>query len=504
MGLAGCGGEEGDPGAGADGGPPELCRPSGGGPHWLTEEETLDLSIGCALDHDLAGEELVLDPVPPGASWDAATGRLRWTPGLDQAAVYRVRITAPSLGEEGELVIGVADAWDHPDNLPIADRLAYPMEYGVPVFFLDPAPVADEPYVPVTIVYGGRTWQAEGKLRGASSLNYPKKSYTLKFPGERFSDPDQDGGFAHKRRVVLTTAFDDNSYIRQWLAFELWSRMEPTIPVQAYPAVVYDGDQFRGVYTVTDHVDDDLMQASGLSERGNLYKAINHDANFRLTNASGDPKATLHDGFEKKEGAPEEGQPGAFDDLDELVEFVASADDATFAAEIGERVELADYEKWWALVTFIRADDSAGKNTYHYHDATRSWRVVPWDFNASFGQAWTTRRLPASPVDPYTGANRLFERLLADPELRAGMLDRARALHGDGPLALGEVLGLVDEMTARVEPVARRDWARWEAEYRAYGLWSDRTDWTGFDEEVAYLRAWLGGRSSAVADLLAD
>ena len=52
--------------------------------------------------------------------------------------------------------------------------------------------------------------------------------------------------------------------------------------------VVYLDGVYFGLYTMTDHIDDELMQASGLLETGNLYKAINHDANFRLTNANGD------------------------------------------------------------------------------------------------------------------------------------------------------------------------------------------------------------------------
>lgn len=496
--AAACG--EGQVSGEGDAGPAQRCRPSGGGPHWIAEGETLEVAIACELDWPDARFEI--DPVPPGAVWDADSATLRWTPGLDQAAVHELTIAEPSLGETGAMTIGVADAWDHPDNVPVVDPLAYPLEYGVPVLFLSPPPQVEEPYQPVTVVYRGRTYQAEGKLRGASSLAYPKKSYTIKFDGVKFSDPDADGGFVSKDRIVLTSTFDDNAYLRQWLAFELWSRLEPTIPVQAYMVVVYSDGEFYGLYTLTDHIDDELMKAVGLAESGNLYKAVSHDANFRLTAHGGGDKGTLHDGYEKKEGTPEHGEPGAYDDLDELVQFVATADDGAFAAEIGQRVELADYEKWWMLATFIRADDSAGKNSYHYHDATRSWRVAPWDFNASFGQAWTTHRVAANPVDPYTNLNRLFERLLADPELGAAMRARYRAALEDGPLAADTVLELVDQMAASIGPVARRDWARWQTQYRSFGRWSDRSDWTSHEEEVAYVRSWLEARSAAVSAML--
>jgi len=492
----GCGGD--DDSGGTDGGS-DRCRPTGGGPHWTTEGQPVAFDLACDTGLDLGAGAFTIDPVPDGAAFDAEAGHLDWTPELDQAAVYRIRIEATELGEVGEVVIGVADAWDTAGNVPVVDPTQYPLEYGLPVLFLSPPPDAEEPYVPVTVVYGGIEYSAEGKLRGASSLEYPKKSYILKFDGARFDDPDQDGGFLNKRRIVLTSTFDDNSYIRQWLAFELWSRLEPTIEVQAYNAVVYLDGAYFGLYTVTDHVDGELMRAAGLSEDGNLYKAINHDANFRLTNADGGDKGTLHDGYEKKEGDPLDD----FSDLDQLVDFVATSNDGDFAAEIGERVELADYEKWLIAASYSRADDSAGKNSYHYHDATRAWRVAPWDFNASFGQDWTTRRSGATPVDFYEYANRLFERLLADPALGPAFRQRYRDALA-GPLELSAVLATVDDFAAAIDFGARCDWARWEADYRAFARWSDRSDWTSYEEEVQYLRDWLTERDAALQAALAE
>jgi hypothetical protein len=491
----GGGGDDDDDAPAGDAGAGGECGPAGGGPYWIVEGETVEFDAACTSGDAVA---IALDEVPDGASWDG--GHFAWTPGLDQAAVYHLQLSAGD--EVGEVVVGVADALGVDGNQPIADPTTYTHELGLPVMFLSPAPTAEEPYQPTTIIYGGVTYQAEGKLRGASSLGYPKKSYTLKFDAAKFSDPDQDGGFIEKDRVVLTSTFDDNSYLRQWLSFELWSRLEPTMPVQAYLAVVYVDGEYFGLYAVTDHLDDELMKALGLSENGNLYKAINHDANFRGLDSG---KTTLHDGYEKKEGDPPEGEPGAFDDLDALVEFVATASDDDFAAGIGERVLLDDYEKWWMLATFTRADDSAGKNSYHYHDATRAWRVAPWDFNASFGQAWTSHRVSAAPADPYAGANHLFERLLADPELGDAMRDHYREARGDGgALERSAVLELFDSMAATVERSAARDWSVWEDEYRNYGLWNDRTDWTTPAEETAYVREWVIGRVEAVGTLLAQ
>jgi spore coat protein H len=339
-------------------------------------------------------------------------------------------------------------------------------------------------------------FQIEGKLRGASSLSYPKKSFTLNFGGA-FDDPAR--GFVGEKKIVLTTTFDDNSQLRTLLSWQLWNRLQPTVRVAATLAVVYLDGAYHGLYTMTDHIDDELMESHGLPESGNLYKAINHDANFSTTAAGGGAKTTLHDGYEKKHGLPDPGQPGAFDDLDALVAFVSGADDASFRLEIGERVHLPDFEAWWLFAVFSRAQDSAGKNSYLHHSAVTKWHAVPWDFNETFGQSWYTTREPYAPIYRYDRHNRLFARLLADPELGPALTARFAAELDGGAFDLDALLARIDGLAAVVAPSAGRDERRWRQDYLTFSRWSFRDDFTTFREEVDYVKAWLTGRWQALA-----
>jgi hypothetical protein len=72
------------------------------------------------------------------------------------------------------------------------------------------------------------------------------------------------------------------------------------------------------VNALTDHVDGNLMEDSGLFEDGNLYKARGHDANFRLTRADAPfaEKTFLYEGYSKEEGTPLADEPGAYADPD--------------------------------------------------------------------------------------------------------------------------------------------------------------------------------------------
>ncbi|MCC6559004.1 MAG: CotH kinase family protein [Polyangiaceae bacterium] len=499
--VIGCGDERVDitPPA-SDAGPDATprCEPSGGGPYWLLEGETVTLQVACGTGMELPGDAFAVGPLPDGAAYDPASRTLSFTPRLDQAAVYEVAIRVEQTNETGRVKIGVADAWQDPANVPVTDPARYTEEYGLPVLFLSPAP-ATEDYAPATVVYRGHTYTAQAKLRGAASLGYPKKSYTIELAKEdKFQEPEEAGGFEDRRKIVLISTFDDNSYVRQRLAYDLWNRLDPGhIQIKTYSAVVFIDGQYWGLYTISDHVDGFLMEDHGYSQDGNLYKAVNHDANFALTSIQngGAPKATLHDGYVKKEGLPPEGQPGAFADLEDLVNFVATSDPQAFRDQIGARIDRRDYEDWWILVTLIMADDSAGKNSYHYHDpaAGGPFRYAPWDFNASFGQTWQTEREPAPVYTDYVGLNLLFQRFLADPSIG----DPLRARYGEalhGALDIAAVQALVDGYAARIDASARRDEAKWAAAYRSYGGWSWRSDFTTYEEEMAYLKAWLDER----------
>lgn len=470
--------------------PPPACAPSGGGPYWLLEGEGVEVTVACTSGETLPGDAFTIVPLPDGASYDAASATMTWTPALDQGAVYELTVEVAATGETAILEIGVADRWDDPDNVPVVDPAIYTKEYGLPVLHLQTSPgLSDAAYTPATTIYRGHTYTMEAKYRGAASLGYPKKSFTLEFDkDDKFNEPELAGGFTDKRKIVLISTFDDNAYVRQRLAYELWNRLDSEhIQIQVYSGVLFLDGAYHGLFTFADHVDGWLMEDHGLYQDGNLYKARTHDANFRIAG-----KSTPHDGLTKEGGTPLEGEPGAFADLDELVTFVATAGDASFDAEIDFRIDRRDYENWWIFVSLVMGDDSAGKNSYHYHDpAGGPWRYAPWDFNDSFGQTWQTARkdFDTHPED-YTWANELFVRLLDSTVFG----DPLRARYGDVMHAAYDIdvaLGLFDAMVDETAPSALRDEGRWGVEYVQYGGWNWRNDFLSYEQEVEYMRQWM-------------
>ena len=484
-----------DAAAAPDGGSPSPTPSCDAGPiRWVTEGETLEIQVEvrCSADERVRPERVQFVALPPGASYDPRTAQLSWTPDLDQAAVHDLYFEVTEIDEAGWLRIGVADAFDHPDNIPIVDPLRYPLEYGLPVFFLrDPD---HESYHPSSLIYTGRRYpNIEVKLRGQTSRDYPKNSYTLKFPNhDRFKEPEHGGGLTDRRKLVLTTTFDDNTYLRQRLAHEMWGLLDPRhISVKSYNAVVYRDGEYRGVYTVSDHIDRHLMGNHGLSIDGELFKSRTHAGSF--LNA-------VHD-MEKTEGYPEHGSPGWDDSLQALISFVRDSSAAEYRDGLDDYITVADYQNWWVFTTFVAASDSAGKNAYHYRESEQAtFRVVPWDFNASFGQDWRTLR--DSGQNKHLGRNGIWARMAADEAAREAMLTRAQEAL-EGPYALAGILSRFDQYYAEIEAAIERDWHYYQDAYRSFPRWAElREDFTTPSEEAAYVRQWITEHWAFLADHL--
>jgi spore coat protein H len=489
------------------------CAPAGGGPYWVEEGAPVKFTVSCQSGKELPGEAFKLTNLPTGASYDPASRAVTWTPKLNQAAVYLIEISVPQYDEHGQVKVGVADKFDDPMNDPKVDPKTYTEEFGLPVMHLTTASnISRTTYSPAKIVYRGHSFTMPlAKYRGASSFGYPKKNFTLKFDKEdKFGEPNVLG-FVKRRKIALITTFDDNSQVRYRMALELWNRMDPmNIQVKNYHLVLFLNGRYHGVYAFSDKIDHNLMQRHGLAETGNIFMARNHNGNFaswrydepRPQNQS-IQKTSMSEGYKKKDGLPAEGSAGAFDDIAQLVRFVATSDNTRFTAEIGKRMDLRDVYNWIIHCTAIQAWDTLGKNSLHYHDPMGDgpWRIILWDFNESFGQRWQTARF-LQMIDPkdviyqasggfgYTNRNWLWRRLWNDAtfgkEVRAryGMIIRTS-------LSYEVVSEVFEEMVKQTQAAAPRDERRWRSQYRSY---FKRSDYTTYEQEVALVRKWIKDR----------
>jgi spore coat protein CotH len=422
---------------------------------------------------------------------------VRWTPGPAAAGSYDLAFSIPGSGESASVRLGVVEGWERPGNVP-PDPAQYQEEYGLPVFHLRVGGnISSVAYTPATLTYRGHEYAVQVKHRGMRTLEFPKKSFTIDFPGERIAD--QALGFFGRKKLLLVTTFDDQTHVRNRLALELWQRLDPRrVTVKTASAVLYLNGDYRGVYMLSESVGGQMLAAHGLDGDGNLYQAKTHDANFGSIGHDGLPKDTWHDGYEKEEGTPLQGEPGAFDDLDAFVSFVATSDDATFAAQLANVAELDEYRDWWVLIMLAMSNDATRKNNFHYHNPLGGrWKTIAWDHGPSLGQDWVTMRTRATTSYDYGADNRLFRRLLSPP-LDGGTRARLRRAL-DETARVSDMLARFDELVLETEAAARRDELRWLAQQRAFFGAEGRTDIGTYDDEVAYTSRWIAERWAYLA-----
>lgn len=469
-------------------------------PNFL-EGDVVSFTVSCAGEDGADDVVFAAAGLPPGATFDPETRRFTWATGpADGGRIDAAfRLTAP----DGTTGIGTVPFWvaDDPsraDNVPVVP-VDYREEWGLPVMHVSTTAEPSGTYADATITWGGVVYPASLKVHGRTSTHYPKNSYTLRFDATEL--PIEEWGVT-RERVLLVTTFDDNSYVRQKLMFDVWAAMaeavgQPRLTPRATFVVVYRDGAYLGLYGLEDFVDDEFLGQMGFDRDADLYKAVGSDANFYLTGVDGEPKDTPHDGYDKKEG----------DDLadyaavDALVEFTGGSDTATLLAGLGDRVDVDEFMDWFLLVHYANAEDSADKNSYLYETPDSGvFRFVPWDFNASWGQNWRTYRRGTDFLNYYQANNRIFAAFQEDPTASAALWERFVTLREEGPLNAAWQRERLDAYYARIDRSAERDWEVWGDAYRTYDGWAeyreDHEDWTDFEGEKAYVYAWIEGREA--------
>jgi spore coat protein H len=473
---------------------PELGSSDGpAGPAvWFVEGDEVAFSVACP------GSTVVPVRVPTGASF--ALGALSWaTGGADGGRADAVFALLPEGSPDAVPTAAMATVWvaDDPSraDAQAPDPARYVEEWGLPVVHVATSGALTQVEAPCDVTFEGRRYDATIRIRGASSANYTKPGYALAFSGAELELPMWGVTRDH---LVLTSTFDDNAYVRQKLTYDLWAAIaaywgEPRIAPRSFFTVVYLDGRYQGLYVGLDRIDSQLAAQQGFEPDVNLYKAVNHDANWYS-----EGKWSLHAGFTKEDGPGEDD----FSDLDAAVAFTGAATASELVAGAHDWIDLPEFMDWFWMVHYAMAEDSAGKNAY-FSNQGGIFRYAPWDFNHAWGQGWYTYRIDAGELNDFQWNNRVFWAIQNDPGALAQQRERFVRMREDGPFHPDALRSQVEAYWAEIEPSARRDWAVWREAYRAYDGWAGarQADWTDYQGEKAYVRAWLDARAALFAEL---
>jgi spore coat protein CotH len=130
-----------------------------------------------------------------------------------------------------------------------------------------------------------------------------------------------------------------------------------------------------------EHPDDDAWYESNFDAEGALYKAESSgDWSYR-----GDDPAAYEEVFDQEGGT----DVTDLTPLIDFLQFLEEADDATFAAELPERLDVEAFATYLAMMDLVGNFDDIdgpGNNAYLWYDVdAEQFTVVPWDLNLAFG-----------------------------------------------------------------------------------------------------------------------
>ena len=362
--------------------------------HWTNGDTVTGQAVGCS-SIAVAGAIIMGRRVsgPHASKTDAVQDNARWA-ALEDAQLSQEFLTwhtsaLASRADYGRWELALVDSgtravlselatvWiaPSPEQLSIRPEL-YPEEWGLPVVHLSLEGGRSPTETPqgALITVRGDSLSGTVHVRGASSSSYAKQSYTLKFDdGQELGVHEWHGHHHTRGHLILTTLFDDTTYVRQKLVFDLWKAMSEyqgthRLVPETFFAVVYLNGKYHGLYLGCDRIDDEFVRHLGFpAGEGNLYKAVSHDANFYLTMdgqrrgpQSKGSGSGLRAGYEKVEGVQSD-----WTDLEQLVAAIGGGSDAEVAAgTTAGRIDVSEFEDWLILVSYSLSDDSAAKNSY--------------------------------------------------------------------------------------------------------------------------------------------
>lgn len=268
------------------------------------------------------------------------------------------------------------------------------------------------------------------KYRGASSSNYPKRSYAIKLRDAYGNSVDRKIlGYRSDNNWILDAMYIDRACMRNRVSTDLWN----DYAVKPYYAdrenkvrtgtrgefvEVFLNGSYWGLYCMTEKMDRKQLKlkkyvpasestAYTAEPHGFLYKSkdwsyevlMGHKPDERSFPYTEVAKAYNYLGQESWRGF-EQKYPDAQDEyvdwtpLRNAVNFVATTDvQSTFDREIGNYFDLPILRDYYLLIELALATDNHGKNMFFYMydqaDADgNKISVCPWDMDGTFGQNW--------------------------------------------------------------------------------------------------------------------
>ena len=248
--------------------------------------------------------------------------------------------------------------------------------------FLRSAP--EEAYIPATVEIDGEAFHQVGlRAKGNNSLRlteeYGLSRYSLKLEFDHY----RDGGSYHGLdKFSLDASFQDNSYLKTYLAYDIMDFLGVPAPLRSFAWVTVNGEPW-GLFLAVEEPEESFARRNFGINHGQLYKPDyrllsdeNHDVHLRYIDD--DP----------------ESYPGIFDNAKfspaeaDKRRLIQSLEDLNSGENLEQAVNVDGALRYFVGQVFLMNWDSylghTGHNYFLYEEEGQL-SILPWDYNLAFG-----------------------------------------------------------------------------------------------------------------------
>lgn len=231
----------------------------------------------------------------------------------------------------------------------------------------------DEEYHETAITFNGVTLDSVAiRTKGGSSLrnvaNSSSDRYSFKVDINEYVSGQKFFGL---KKFTLQNSFNDPSYMREVIAYELMDEMGVPTPEHAYVNFYVNGELF-GLYLMVEAVDGEFIEKHFANSNGDLYKPDGTGSDLLWL---GDDIQSYTDiNLQTNEDSTDN---GAF------INFVESLDKGETSA-----IDIDTLLRYMSVSTSLSNLDSYHgplAHNYYIYDDDGVFSILPWDFNESFG-----------------------------------------------------------------------------------------------------------------------
>ena len=299
---------------------------------------------------------------------------------------------------------------------------------------------------PCEISFKGKTIPARIKCRGGFSSKYEKHSYSLEL-----DEKVPLAGLPESKKFILNANYIDKTFMRHVLCYDLYREMNPeknAAPLCKYTNLTIDSI-YNGLYVMMQHIDANML---GLNKSDSMAMLFKEPPVFK-----NDTSTDYDQKFPKKKKC----DMSLY--MDEFKNFLFNADDATFAKEIGERIDIENVIDWHILLLFSNGEDGLKKNFFLYKkNSSTPYRIALWDCDHSFGRDGDNElNLMRSEID--CNRNIMLKRLSEIPEIgyEKRLCERYKELRDSKIISAEHIDEKIAEYNSIIQEDVERNFAIW-------------------------------------------